>query len=438
MGDGNLARRKTPQTLALPLGDEGVAIAIQSQLLGTPFIRAASVCVSSDRLQVVVLPDPLELRRARTGRYSDLLRVTVGEACHRWAPGRPFKWELLPADDPLVQGEVGPTGREDCLTERQRQIWDWLRALYANHSLHLDSIFQLDLGVDSIDWVALCAQIEGSFGAVLSEEAIARIVTVRDLLREAEEAEAAGSGDGTALRNEVRPIPAAYGRYLAALGPFGDGIRLLIYWMVRVAVRNLFKLKIEGIERLPKRRPYAVVINHLSDMDHWVVIAALPYRCLRHAHWAAEATRLFHSAGLRAFSRISRIFPANDYYARWTLACGREVLRRRQVLMWFPEGWRSPSGCLQPFARGVGAVLASQPAPVVPVYLGGTFEAMGRSAHRPRFNMPLRVIVGEPLDPVRLSGDASESEKPTRIVAGLHAAMHALEAEARGEAHPGV
>lgn len=437
MHDADVARFRVPPPAAtpLPLGEKELALAIETQLLRAPFVRAATVGISSEGLLVAVLPDPAKLRCSRTGRYSDLLRVTVGEACHRWAPGQPFEWELLTTDEALVEWPAGPaeSAAKECWTERQRQVWRWLCQVYSDHRPDLDSILQLELGVDSIDWVALCAEIEVSFGVVVSEEAIARALTVRDLLDEVERAPpAAVSGHAAVVGADDGPLPPAYAQYLGGLGVFGAVARWLMYWTVRSAVRSLFRLRIEGIERLPKQRPYSVVINHLSDLDHLVIIAALPCECLRYAHWAAEATRFFHSPALRTFSRISRIFAANDYDARWTIACGREVVRRRQVLMWFPEGWRSPDGCLQPFARGIGAVLASQPVPVVPVYLSGTFEAMPRTARRPRFNMPLRVIVGEPLDPIALSGNASERDKPARIVAALHAAMRKLEAQALG------
>ena len=69
-----------------------------------------------------------------------------------------------------------------------KQVWDLLAQRYAAKRLSLGTSPQLDLGIDSLEWLNLTLEIRRRAGVELSEEAIGRIATVRDLLREVSEA----------------------------------------------------------------------------------------------------------------------------------------------------------------------------------------------------------------------------------------------------------
>ena len=76
---------------------------------------------------------------------------------------------------------------------------------------------QLDLDVDSLEWVALTLEIEERFGVALTGDAVSRILTVRDLLHEIEVAAPAEPGAAAAERHAwvVEP-PSAPMRALGA------------------------------------------------------------------------------------------------------------------------------------------------------------------------------------------------------------------------------
>lgn len=72
------------------------------------------------------------------------------------------------------------------------------------------------------------------------------------------------------------------------------------------------------------------------------------------------------------------------------------VLKEGALLIVFPEGGISPDGRLQPFHRG-GALLAARTgAPIVPVAISGTRDALplGRIVPRPR---PVTIHIGTPI-----------------------------------------
>ena len=94
------------------------------------------------------------------------------------------------------------------------------------------------------------------------------------------------------------------------------------------------------------------------------------------------------------------------------------VLGRGDVLVWFPEGGRSPDGELQPFRPGIGALLARHRVPVVPAFIRGTDEAMppGRLLVRPA---KVTVTFGAPVLPEDLERAGRGATPEERISTAL-------------------
>src|SRR3989441_7314025 len=113
-------------------------------------------------------------------------------------------------------------------------------------------------------------------------------------------------------------------------------------------------------------------------------------------------TTLFRSARIPLLGRamvtaghltIDRAHPARALEAYQRAA---EVIRGGTSALLFPEGTRSRTGALLPFKNApFGLAIAAQ-VPVVPVYVGHTFEIMpkGRLFLRPR---PIRIVIGDPI-----------------------------------------
>jgi 1-acyl-sn-glycerol-3-phosphate acyltransferase len=72
-------------------------------------------------------------------------------------------------------------------------------------------------------------------------------------------------------------------------------------------------------------------------------------------------------------------------------------VKAREAVVIYPEGGRSEDGQLQPGKPGVGIIVAATGCPVVPVYLGGTYDALPPGARWIRLR-PIRVTYGAPMD----------------------------------------
>jgi len=77
------------------------------------------------------------------------------------------------------------------------RVWELLAERYPDEHLTPDTSPQLDLGVDSMEWINLSMEIGESAGVELDEEAIERIDAVRDLLNEVAEGAETGEDAGT-------------------------------------------------------------------------------------------------------------------------------------------------------------------------------------------------------------------------------------------------
>jgi long-chain acyl-CoA synthetase len=305
-----------------------------------------------------------------------------------------------------------------------RQVWEWLAARYPGQTLTLDTSPQLDLGVDSLEWLELTLELNDRLGVVLTEDAVARIATLRDLIREVAAASEsapreAGLKAGDALTPETARWLVPPGRMLAFIGT----AMYAVNWLL---MRLVFRLDVEGTDGLPRSGPIVFAPNHTSYLDPFAVGAALPFGLVRRAFWAGATTHLFDSAWKRFFSRVGHVFPVDpDRTAASSLAFGAATLERGWNLVWFPEGRRSPDGRLQWFMPGIGVLLERFRVPIVPVHVEGAFEALPMGRRWPRL-VRISVVFGPPLDPVELMHRGSGENQQTRIANALHDAVAEL------------
>ena len=267
--------------------------------------------------------------------------------------------------------------------------------------------------------------MEHQLGLVLSEEAIARSVTLRDLLREVETG--AGGQERPSDRRTVERerIMADKERWLAPVGPGLKFLHLILYGTGWLLARVLFRLRVTGLQRVPRSGPLLVAANHASDLDPFIMAAALTYGHLGKTYWGADAGRVFRNPLRRALCRAAHLFPVDDRAPVASLAMAADVLRRGGILIWFPEEWRSPTGELQRFLPGVGKLLKESGAPAVPASIGGTFEAMPRSRRLPR-PTPVTVLFGDPVSASDLEARGAGANAPERIANALHDAVAGL------------
>ncbi|ANB03456.1 AMP-binding protein [Ectothiorhodospira sp. BSL-9] len=417
---------------------------VEKQLEKASGIREAGVLAHDDRLAAVVVPEPQLLREVEGDELSKRLKSAMEKATqdlpthHR--PGT-LKVSLDPlprtrlgklrrhkleerfealGEGAASKGEAKPMDPEAMAPEDQQllsdptveQTWQYLAERFHDRRLTPDSGLYQDLGLDSLAWVDLTLTLRDRIGVETEDEAISRVQSVRDLLREVAAAgEAKEGGDErdlqTALKDPERHLDDAARRWLAPRGSVRQFIGLVLLGITRLGVRLLYRLEVQG--HIPREGgPYVLAPRHLSALDPLVLTRVLTWRQLRTLYWAGWTGLMFSSRLARAFSRIVGILPIDPGRSpRRSLALAVTCLERGHSLVWFPEGRRSPDGQLQPFRPGIGSLLLARPSPVIPVHIAGTGKALPPGRRWPRPGR-VRIIMGEPLDPGTLGSDPRE------------------------------
>jgi cytidylate kinase len=152
------------------------------------------------------------------------------------------------------------------------------------------------------------------------------------------------------------------------------------------------RYKIFGIKNVPRTGGVIIASNHASYLDPPAVGAAS--RKKRMTHFMARDT-LFRKKLMGAFLHKVGVIPLDrergDVKAMKTAI---QLLRDGASVALFPEGTRSPDGTLQPAKPGIGFLVAKGNAPVVPVYVHGSYEAWSKHSGGLK-RRPVTVIFGQ-------------------------------------------
>jgi 1-acyl-sn-glycerol-3-phosphate acyltransferase len=159
--------------------------------------------------------------------------------------------------------------------------------------------------------------------------------------------------------------------------------------LVRVLLRSLAKLEVEGEEHLPAGGPLLIVFNHLAWWDAPVAMAVLPWRMRAIA--LKDLQRVPVTGQLLSLS--GAIWVDRGRYDRQALRDALSVLKESEVLGIAPEGRMSVTGALERGKTGPVFLARKADVPILPVALTGTEKALGewRRFHRPS----IRVVIGK-------------------------------------------
>lgn len=170
-------------------------------------------------------------------------------------------------------------------------------------------------------------------------------------------------------------------------------------------MNNLYRVRVEGLENVPAAGRGIVAANHISFLDSFFIPLVIPRRVTYLAkaeYWDSWRTRWF-------FDLVGQIpvHRKDSAKAQAALEAGLRVLGKDGLLGIYPEGTRSPDGCLYRGKTGVARMAAQAGSPIVPVGLVGTREIMPKDAKLPRARGEVVVRFGEPMS---LSQEAVDSD----------------------------
>jgi 1-acyl-sn-glycerol-3-phosphate acyltransferase len=206
------------------------------------------------------------------------------------------------------------------------------------------------------------------------------------------------------LYHALRVIVAGYRGVADQPGGIYD--RVPREWAEDLVRVNRIEVRTTGLELLVPGQPYVYASNHLSWVDIWVLLVAIPGRM----RFVAKRELSFVPFLGKALRTANHIFIDRKNLGRAMAAYDEAatIMRTGISAAVFVEGTRTRDGRLLPFKKGPFVLAIAAGAPVVPVRISGTFEILpaGSVALRPG---TAHLAFGVPIPTAGLDYEAREA-----------------------------
>ena len=163
--------------------------------------------------------------------------------------------------------------------------------------------------------------------------------------------------------------------------------------------RRLWKIDVQGLEKLPAKGGAIICPNHISFLDSAFLMLMLPRRISfvgKAEYLDSWKTKfLFPAMGMIPIDR------SGGKSSTAALDAAGEVLRRGELFGIFPEGTRSRDGILYKGHTGPARLALDTGCPVYPVGIVGTADIQPPDAKLPKPFRSCAITVGDPIDPAR-------------------------------------
>jgi long-chain acyl-CoA synthetase len=266
----------------------------------------------------------------------------------------------------------------------------------------LDDHLELDLGLDSLGRIELLSALQDLVNVGIDDSLALELFqsrTIRDLITKARQALPDSAFLGFVKTEEtvfwphvLQELPSAENikKLKLNFSFFERAVTFIEVLFFKLFFRSVFLVSIEGRENIPKDGPFVIAPNHVSFLDAFYVLCALPLGLILRTYFVGFGA-IFNHPLIAWGAKFHRLVPIDaDLNLGETLKMCSYILREGKVLVYFPEGQRSIDGNLKEFRKGVGILLKETQAKVLPVYISGAYKAWPRTR---AFPLPAKITI---------------------------------------------
>ena len=352
------------------------------------FVKNVEISKDEKGLVATLYPDFEELQK------SNIINI---ESELRWYAIEVYNFEVEDKDRIISYKIVSHTKKLEDDKDIDSEDYALLKSFLAELSgldVFLHSHLELDLGLDSIDYVELFIFIEQSFGIVIDEKIFASMMNTKELYEYIEKNKQFRKISDISLKDILQePINEKV--------EYSPWIMCLYKTVMFPLFKIYFRLEVKGYENIPKSE-CIIAPSHQSMLDGFLIEATLPYKILKNSFFLAYKN-VFGTKVLKPIADNGQtlLIDANENLKRTMQQCALP-LRKKSNLVIFPEGARSRDRDLLEFRPFFAMLSKIYNVPVVPVVIDGSFEALrsGRSFPKP---CKIKIKYLEPIFPDNLS-----------------------------------
>jgi len=265
-----------------------------------------------------------------------------------------------------------------------------------NETVTPESHLELDLGLDSLDYVELFVFIEHSYGVKIDEKIFSCIMTMQDLyeyIKEHKEYITPIKIEWESILNEEHDEKLIFSPFI-----------MFTYKTILLPFFKLFfRLEIKGVEHIPKSS-CIIAPTHQSMLDGFLIEATLPYSTLKNTFFLAFK-QVFGTIFFNPIAKHGQsILIDANINLKETMQHASLPLKKKKNLVIFPEGARTRDRKLLEFRPFFAMLSKTHNVPIVPVIIDGSFEALrsGKIFPRPR---KIKLTYLKPIYPDNMSYD---------------------------------
>jgi long-chain acyl-CoA synthetase len=419
---------------------------IEAHYLKSPYIKELAVLglegkpgEERDRLHAVIVPNFEVLRQRKIVNAKEVIRFDIESLSSQIASTKRIaSYEIWQQDLPrtttrkikrfeiekkVKAGQSLKTTNDSDMSVEQPltpEETDWLEQPAVRRALEIvreavrnppkvlrpSHNLELDLGLDSMQRVELLSQVEEHIGGNVAESQLAEIYTIRDLVDSVLHSTGSGvSEPGTrttfagwkSILEEEPMEPETLA--LAQARPVSEAFWFLVSRLAQVVAHDLFRLRVEGLENLPKAGAFILSSNHQSYLDPVILASVLPQEVFCNC-FAVGTSEIFGAGFMQRLARWLRIVVVDpDANLVPAMRAGAYGLRHGRVLILYPEGERSIDSAPKTFKKGAAILSIHMQLPILPLAIDGFSDAWPRGAKFLRRLSPLRMRFGKSIMP---------------------------------------
>jgi len=272
----------------------------------------------------------------------------------------------------------------------------------------------IDLGLDSLTLVEITVLLENEFGVKLKEEEFSSIHTIGDILKRINDASFKSEGEEQELSlktlvEEPAEVPLREVFNLER-GLIKRLIMRILQAVLSIIVRVAFRIKVKGLDKIPKAGAVLLCPNHQSYIDPLLIFALMPGWLLNRLMFVAFG-EFFRRPPLSWIVRPARVVPTGSARTLGeSLKLSYEGLKLGMAVCIFPEGGRTTTGEIMPPRPGAGILSVETKSQIVPILIEGAINTL--SPLHPEFRFAkVSITVGDPIEPSTLGNPTKKLYK---------------------------
>jgi len=238
------------------------------------------------------------------------------------------------------------------------------------------SHLELDLELDSLNYVELFVFIEESFGVQMDEALFSKMMIFKSLYDHVRE----NAKQITAVKPEWDELLRAKSPNRLVYSPF---IMFLYKSILYPIFRFYFRLEVRGVENIPSGA-CIIAPSHQSMLDGFLIESVLPYKVLKKTFFLAYK-QVFGTKLLKPIAKHGQtiLIDANENLKETMVYCALPIKSGGNLVI-FPEGARTRDRELLEFRPYFAMLSKTFDVPVIPVVIEGSYEALGAGMLFPR------------------------------------------------------